>query len=161
MSYPGRRIALLVDASTSMVIKFQTTAFKTAGESTFFTAVAAAEAFIKRRMDGPYRDLVALIQFGNQAYVVTPFTTDYENILLSIRLISDPREWGRFTDWGTTIIEGIFQGDGAVQVVRLPQRLRQPDDRVHRRARLRAEPAGRAAREAGVAGAPHRRSPSS
>ena len=110
VSYPGRRVALLVDGSTSMVLKFQTTAFKTAGESTYFTAVAAAEAFIKRRMDGPYRDLVALIQFGNQAYVVTPFTTDYENILLSIRLISDPREWGRFTDWGTTIIEGIFQG---------------------------------------------------
>jgi hypothetical protein len=24
-------------------------------------------------------------------------------------LISDPREWGRFPDWGTTIIEGIDQ----------------------------------------------------
>ena len=82
---------------------------KTQGEATFFTAVAAAEQFIRRRMNGPYRDLVALIQFGNQAYVVTPFTTDYENILLSIRLVSDPREWGRFSDWGTTIIEGIDQ----------------------------------------------------
>ena len=60
-------------------------------------------------MKGPYHDLVALIQFGNQAYVVTPFTTDYENILLSVRLVSDPREWGRFSDWGTTIIEGIDQ----------------------------------------------------
>lgn len=110
VSYPGRRIALLVDGSTSMVLKFQSEVFKTSSESTFFTAVAAAEHFIKRRMEGPYRDLVALIQFGNQAYVVTPFTTDYENILLSIRLISDPREWGRFTDWGTTIVEGIFQG---------------------------------------------------
>ena len=110
VSYPGRRIALLVDASTSMVLKFDSTQLRTQGQSTFFTATAAAEHFIKRRMDGPYRDLVALIQFGNQAYVVTPFTTDYENILLSIRLISDPREWGRFTDWGTTIVEGIFQG---------------------------------------------------
>ena len=109
-SYPGRRIALLVDASTSMVMSFKSTTFKTQGESTFFTAVAGAEAFIKRRMKGPYRDVVALIQFGNQAYVVTPFTTDYENILLSVRLISDPREWGRFSDWGTTIIEGIDQG---------------------------------------------------
>jgi hypothetical protein len=52
---------------------------------------------------------VALIQFGNQAYVVTPFTNDYENILLSVRLVSDPREWGRFSDWGTTIVEGIDQ----------------------------------------------------
>src|SRR5687768_10535600 len=110
VSYPGRRIALLVDASTSMVMQFRTESLKTQGEATFFTAVAAAEQFVKRRMDGPYRDLVALIQFGNQAYVVTPFTTDYENILLSIRLISDPREWGRFTDWGTTIVEGIYQG---------------------------------------------------
>jgi Ca-activated chloride channel family protein len=109
VSYPGRRIALLVDASTSMVMQFKTESMKTQGEATFFTAVAGAEQFIKRRMDGPYRDLVALIQFGNQAYVVTPFTTDYENILLSIRLISDPREWGRFSDWGTTIIEGIDQ----------------------------------------------------
>ena len=109
VSYPGRRIALLVDASTSMVMSFKSTTFKTQGESTFFTAVAGAEAFIQRRMKGPYRDVVALIQFGNQAYVVTPFTTDYENILLSVRLISDPREWGRFSDWGTTIIEGIDQ----------------------------------------------------
>jgi len=109
VSYPGRRIALLVDASTSMVMQFKTETLKTQGEATFFTAVAGAEQFIRRRMNGPYRDLVALIQFGNQAYVVTPFTTDYENILLSIRLISDPREWGRFSDWGTTIIEGIDQ----------------------------------------------------
>jgi hypothetical protein len=109
VSYPGRRIALLVDASTSMVMSFKSTRMKTQGESTFFTAVAGAEYFIKRRMTGPYKDLVALIQFGNQAYVVTPFTNDYENILLSVRLVSDPREWGRFSDWGTTIIEGIAQ----------------------------------------------------
>lgn len=108
VSYPGRRIAILVDASTSMVIRFESTA-KRQGEATFFTAVAAAETFIKRRMDGPYHDLVALIQFGNYAYVVTPFTNDYENILLSTRLVSDPREWGRFPDWGTTIIEGVDQ----------------------------------------------------
>lgn len=108
VSYPGRRIALLVDGSTSMVIRFESAA-KRPGESTFFTAIAAAEQFIRRRMTGPYRDLVALIQFGNFAYVVTPFTNDYENILLSTRLVGDPAEWGRFPDWGTTIIEGIDQ----------------------------------------------------
>jgi hypothetical protein len=108
VSYPGRRIALLVDGSTSMVIRFESAA-KRPGESTFFTAIAAAEQFIRRRMDGPYRDLVALIQFGNFAYVVTPFTNDYENVLLSTRLVGDPAEWGRFPDWGTTIIEGIDQ----------------------------------------------------
>ena len=110
VSYPGRRVALLVDASGSMVMKYGATSLRTRGESTFFTAVAAAEYFIQRRIDGPYRDLVALIQFGNQAYVVTPFTTDYQSVRLSIRLISDPREWGRFNDFGTTIVEGIDQG---------------------------------------------------
>jgi Ca-activated chloride channel homolog len=109
VSYPGRRIALLVDASTSMVMSFGTEKMKTQGESAFFTAVSAAETFMKRRMNGPYHDLIALIQFGNEAYVVTPFTTDYENVLLSVRLVGDPKEWGRFSDWGTTIIEGIDQ----------------------------------------------------
>jgi Ca-activated chloride channel homolog len=110
VSYPGRRIALLVDASTSMVMKFDSRTLNAQGQSTFYTAVTAAERFMKRRMDGPYRDLIALIQFGNEAYVVTPFTTDYENVMLSIRLISDPKEWGRFNDWGTTIVQGIDQG---------------------------------------------------
>ncbi len=109
VSYPGRRIALLVDASTSMVMQFKSD-MRRQGTATYFTAVAAAERFMERRKSGPYRDLVALIQFGNEAYVVTPFTNDYENIELSIRLISDPREWGRFADWGTTIVEGIDQG---------------------------------------------------
>jgi hypothetical protein len=64
---------------------------------------------MKLRINGRYHDLIALIQFGNEAYVVTPFTTDYENILLSIRLISSPKEWGSFNDWGTTIIQGLNQ----------------------------------------------------
>lgn len=115
VSYPGRRVALLVDGSASMVMQFQAATLKTQGTPAFYTAVAAAEHFVRRRMSGPYRDLVALIQFGNEAYVVTPFTTDYENVLLSMRLVSDPREWGRFNDWGTTIIEGI---DKAMQLFR-------------------------------------------
>ena len=40
---------------------------------------------MKLRMQGRHRDLIALIEFGNEAYVVTPFTTDYQNVLLSIR----------------------------------------------------------------------------
>ena len=110
VSYPGRRVALVLDNSGSMVLKFGATSFKTRGESVFFTAVAAADHFIERRIDGPYRDLVALIEFGNQAYVITPFTTDYQSIRLSMRLISDPREWARFNDFGTTIVEGIEEG---------------------------------------------------
>lgn len=106
-SYPGRRIALLVDGSSSMVMKFETKTLKTPENRAFYTAVAAAEHFMKLRMNGRYHDLIALIQFGNEAYVVTPFTTDYDNILLSIRLISSPKEWGNFNDWGTTIMQGL------------------------------------------------------
>ena len=109
-SYPGRRIALMVDGSSSMVVKFETKALKASENRTFYTAVAAAEHFMQLRRNGRYHDLIALIQFGNEAYVVTPFTTDYENILLSISLISDPREWGNFTDSGTTIMRGVSEG---------------------------------------------------
>ncbi len=86
-------------------------------------------------MNGPYRDLIALIQFGNNAYVVTPFTTDYENVLLSIRLISDPVNWGQFDDGGTTILEGDRRRGEAVQGVRLRQRLRQSHGDLQRRHR--------------------------
>jgi hypothetical protein len=110
VSYPGRRIALVIDASSSMVLKFENAKLKTQGTSVYFTAVAAAERFMRLRMAGPYHDLIGLIQFGDQAYVLTPFTTDYENVLLSIRLISNPKEWGRFPEYGTTIIRGVEQG---------------------------------------------------
>jgi hypothetical protein len=110
VSYPGRRIAILIDASSSMILKFEGDRLRPTGGPAFYTAVAAAERFMRIRMDGPYRDLIALVEFGNEAYVVTPFTTDYENVLLSIKLIADPKNWGRFNDWGTTIIQGIEQG---------------------------------------------------
>ena len=109
VSYPGRRIALVVDGSNSMLLQFETSKLKPNQNRAFYTAVASAERFMQLRMKGPYRDLIALIQFGNNAYVVTPFTTDYENVLLSTRLISDPVNWGRFGDGGTTILEGITE----------------------------------------------------
>jgi hypothetical protein len=110
VSYPGRRIAILIDSSTSMALKFKSVKLQTQGAPAFYTAVAAAERFMQLRMKGPYHDLIALLQFGNEAYVVTPFTTDYQNVMLSIKLVSNPKEWGRFSDWGTTIIQGIEQG---------------------------------------------------
>ena len=110
VTYPGRRIALVVDASNSMILPFATSQLKPRSNRTFFAATASAEYFMRVRMKGPYRDLVALIQFGNNAYVVTPFTTDYESILLSIRLVSDPVNWARFGDSGTTILEGVAEG---------------------------------------------------
>ena len=109
VTYPGRRIAMLIDGSSSMIIKFQTAKLKTADQRAFYTAVAAAEYFMKRRMDGPYRDLVALIEFGNEAYVITPFTTDYESVLLGLKLIGQPRAYGTFNDSGTTIIKAFEQ----------------------------------------------------
>ncbi len=110
VTYAGRRIAMMIDGSSSMILKFPTATLRTQGQPTYFTAVAAAERFIRLRMAGPYRDLISLIQFGDQAYVLTPFTTDYENILLGIRLMGNPREWGRFPEFGTTIIRGLDQG---------------------------------------------------
>ena len=109
-SYPGRRIALLVDGSNSMILEFKTKQLHPTTDRAFYTAVASAERFMRLRMNGPYRDLIALIQFGNDAYVVTPFTTDYDNVLLSIRLIGDSVNWARFGDGGTTILEGIDEG---------------------------------------------------
>ena len=109
VTYPGRRIALVVDGSNSMTLQFATSRLKANTNRAYFTAVASAERFLQLRMNGPYRDLIALIEFGNNAYVVTPFTTDYENVQLSLRLIGDPVNWARFDDGGTTILEGIAE----------------------------------------------------
>lgn len=116
VSFPGRRIAVMIDASSSMLARFPT---KTLGPTVaagspppaaFFTTVAAAEAFIRQRINGKYRDLIGLVEFGDEAYVVTPFTNDYDNILLSLSLIGDWTEFMRFPDQGTTIGVAIQQG---------------------------------------------------
>lgn len=105
VTYPGRRIALMIDASSSMMARFPSTKLNTNTESkaTFFTTVGAAQVFVKGRMSGKYRDLISLIEFGDEAYVVTPFTNDYDNILLSLSLIDDWQEFLKFPDQGTTI----------------------------------------------------------
>jgi len=107
-TFPGHRITIMIDASLSMDTAFSTRRLR-AG-NTFLANVSAAEYFVRRRMDGPYHDLVSLIQFGSQAYIVTPFTNDYENILLSIGLIGTPEEYDRFPDHGTLIMEAINRG---------------------------------------------------
>ena len=78
-------------------------------DARFFTAVAAAETFVRMRMKSKYRDLIALIEFGDESYVITPFTNDYDNILLSISLIDDLTEFNKFPDQGTTIGMAINQ----------------------------------------------------
>ncbi len=109
VTYSGRKIAILVDASGSMNTPFLARELKPKKDQGFFTAIAAAEYFVKLRMSGKYRDLMALIEFGNEAYIITPFTVDYQNILTSIKLISEPEEWNRFSDKGTIIIKAIDQ----------------------------------------------------
>jgi len=85
------------------------------GGMAFTTNVAAAEYFMRLRMKGKYRDLMALVEFGDEAYVITPFTTDYDNILLSVSLIGDVDEFSAFPDKGTIIAQAIEQ---SVQVFR-------------------------------------------
>jgi hypothetical protein len=105
VTFPGRRIALMIDASASMVAPFQASRLTGSekNQATFFTAVAAADSFIRQRIKGRYKDLIALVEFGDEAYVVTPFTSDYDNIQLSLSLIGDWTEFMRFPSQGTTI----------------------------------------------------------
>ena len=110
-TYPGRRIALLIDASSSMLsaLPSSTLAKGAPNNAAFFTTVGAARYFIERRMAGKYRDLMGLIEFGDDAYVITPFTTDYENILLSTVLIGDWNEFMAFPDQGTVVARAVEQ----------------------------------------------------
>jgi Ca-activated chloride channel family protein len=117
-SFPGRRICLMIDASRSMVRPFSAPTLRQAGNSsptgsssqaTFLTTVAAADRFVQLRAAGGYRDLIALVEFGDQAYVVTPFTTDIDNIRLSLSLVGDYVEFVRFPDQGTVIGRAIEQ----------------------------------------------------
>jgi hypothetical protein len=110
VTYPGRRIEVIMDASLSMLSPFTGQQLKTQSDTAFSTNMAAAEYFIRMRMTGKYRDLIALEEFGNESYVITPFTSDYQNLLLSLRMISDVNEWQRFPDQGTIIMKAIDTG---------------------------------------------------
>jgi hypothetical protein len=113
-TYPGRRISLLLDASSSMLTSLPAAklAKGAPNDAAFFTTVGAARYFVQLRMRSEYRDLMSLIEFGDEAYVITPFTSDYENILLSISLIGDWNEFMNFPEQGTIIARAIDQGVG-------------------------------------------------
>ena len=113
-SYPGRRIALMIDASSSMLSSMPSNrlAKDAPNDAMFFTTVGAARYFVELRAKGKYRDLLSLVEFGDQAYVITPFTTDYENILFSMSLIGDWTEFMTFPDQGTVIANAIDQSVG-------------------------------------------------
>jgi hypothetical protein len=117
VSYPGRRIGIMLDASVSMRADFQLNELadpnaKANAQGAFFANIAAAEMFVKLRQKSKYRDLIGVVQFGNQAYVVMPFTSDYDNVLLSLSLIGDPEEYGRFPAQGTLIANAINEAVG-------------------------------------------------
>ena len=101
----------MIDASSSMLTALPANRFAEGApnNAAFFTTVGAARYFIERRMNGSYRDLMSLIEFGDDAYVITPFTTDYENILLSTSLIGDWQEFMSFPDQGTVIARAVSQ----------------------------------------------------
>jgi hypothetical protein len=111
VSFPGRRIGLLIDASSSMMDGFAAPHLANGAPNgaRFFTAVGAAKLFVNTRRNGKYRDLIALLEFGDESYVVTPFTNDYDNMLLSMSLIGEPNEFYHFPDQGTTIATAIDQ----------------------------------------------------
>jgi len=113
-SYPGRRISLMIDASSSMLSSMPSSklAKGAPNDAMFFTTVGAARYFVELRTKGKYRDLLALVEFGDQAYVITPFTTDYDNILFSMSLIGDWTEFMAFPDQGTVIANAIQQSVG-------------------------------------------------
>ncbi len=110
-SHPGRRIAILLDASSSMLQSLPASrlAKGAPNDAAFFTTVGAARYFLELRMKGKYRDLVSLIEFGDEAYVITPFTSDYESVLLSISLVGDWTEFMNFPEQGTVIARAIDQ----------------------------------------------------
>ena len=113
-SFPGRRISLMIDASSRMLSSMPSSrlAKDAPNDAMFFTTVGAARYFVELRMKGKYSDLLALVEFGDQAYVITPFTTDYENILFSMSLIGDWTEFMSFPDQGTVIANAIDQSVG-------------------------------------------------
>ena len=113
-SHPGRRIAILLDASSSMLQSLPASrlAKGAPNDAAFFTTVGAARYFVELRRKGEYRDLMSLIEFGDEAYVITPFTSDHDNILLSMALIGDWTEFMNFPEQGTVIARAIDQGVG-------------------------------------------------
>ena len=104
----------MIDASTSMRTPFKARTSTRAPKPTPRSSRPSPppSASCGCGWTGRYRDLVALVEFGNEAYVVTPFTNDYDNILLSISLIGDPVEYSLFPDQGTIIAQAIDQSVG-------------------------------------------------
>ena len=65
-AYAPGGIALLIDASSSMMLPFPSSQLRGASsnKAAFLTTVAAGEAFVRHRASSKYQDLIALVEFG-------------------------------------------------------------------------------------------------
>lgn len=110
ITVPGKRIALVVDASGSMGADFKTHKLKTKGTQRYFTAIAASRYLVELRMKSKQNDLISLVEFASSAYVITPFTNDHKTIVANLDLVGEPEEWERFGPGGTYILTALYQG---------------------------------------------------
>ena len=136
MSFPGRRIGIMIDASISMRTPFTAATLnkRAATDATFFTTVAAAERFVRLRMKGKYRDLIGAGRVRQPGLRRSRRSrSDYDNILLSISLIGDPVEFNRVPRSGHGDRAGGHRDGRALQGVQLPRCVRQHHGDLQRR----------------------------
>lgn len=111
-THPGRQMAIIVDYSGSMnseLIK-DGKVLMPKGANRYFSAIEAAKYFVQLRVDGQYKDQIGLVAFSDFASTVSPFTNDYENLLMSLGFLSDSTVWKQMPGSGTRITLGIEEG---------------------------------------------------
>lgn len=105
----GQRIALVIDGSASMGLRYPAPALTgiTSPSSAHVAAVAAAKQLVERRARSGSEDFLAIVEFSDEPYVITPFTNDYDTLQLSLSLMGDEAEYARFPSRGTVIGNAI------------------------------------------------------
>ena len=95
-SFPGRRIAIMIDASSSMLAPFRAERLNSMAtgdaENAFHTSVAAAGYFVRLRMQSQYRDLMGLDQpFGHlqHTFVLTADQDETARVLVFDQLAGE------------------------------------------------------------------------
>jgi hypothetical protein len=139
-SYPGRRIALLVDGSSSMVMKFETKSLKTPENRAVYTAVAG-RALHEAAMNGRTRP--------HRAHPVRERSLRRHAVHDGLRkhhaehpAHQQSEGMGQLQRLGHDDHAGPESGDAAVPRLRLRQRRRERNAHVHRRQRRRERAEG-------------------
>ena len=117
--------ALMIDASSSMLAPFKAARLgpNAPSDATIFHRASPRRRLLRPAADArQVQDLMALFEFGDESYVITPFTHDYDNILLSISLIGDPTEWRKFPEPGDADRPGHRPGPRAVHAPSISRR---------------------------------------